>query len=257
MGPSNLWNVVDAGEPSPFPRCPWALDLSDKPVPGRGKNTAQSVDARSALDQLGQWFWECGFGWDPLDVERMRDWNLRAMYGAWDALKNVDGLYPSHRLNWAAFVAGKRESRRLLGDVVLTKEDVVSKREFEDACFPCTWDLDIHVPNPTYQKGFEGNEFISKANFGKFKKPFWAPYRILYSRNVPNLFMAGRDVSVTHEALGTVRVMRTGGMMGEVVGLASYLCARHSTDPRGVYKDHLDELKEFLKRGVPPRGEEK
>lgn len=253
MGPSNLWNVVDAGEPSPFPRCPWALDLSDKPFPGRGKHTAQSAGAKSALDQLGQWFWECGFGWDPLDTERMRDWNLRAMYGAWDALKNVDGLYPNHRLHWAAYVAGKRESRRLLGDVVLSREDVVSNREFEDACFPCTWDLDIHAPHPAYREGFEGEEFISKANFGKFKKPFWAPYRILYSRNVPNLFMAGRDVSVTREALGTVRVMRTGGMMGEVVGMAAYLCARHQTDPRGVYQEHLEELKGLLRKGVPKR----
>jgi hypothetical protein len=253
MGPSNLWNVVDTAGPSPFPRCPWALDLSERPFPGRGKNTAQSVDAKSALDQLGQWFWECGFGWDPLDTERMRDWNLRAMYGAWDAIKNVDGLYPDHRLNWAAYIAGKRESRRLLGDVVLTKEDVVSNRGFEDACFPCTWDLDIHVPHPAYRKGFEGEEFISKANFGKFKKPFWAPYRCLYSRNVPNLFMAGRDISVTHEALGTVRVMRTGGMMGEVVGMAAHLCARHRTDPRGVYKEHLEELKGLLLKGVPKR----
>ena len=65
--------------------------------------------------------------------------------------------------------------------------------------------------------------------------------------------MAGRDISVTHEALGTVRVMRTGGMMGEVVGMAAYLCARHSTDPRGIYKDSLDELKDLLKKGVPPR----
>ncbi len=254
MGPSNLWSVVDTGKPAPFPRCPWALDLSDKPFPGRGKHAAQSAGGKSPLDQLGQWFWECGFSWDPVrETERMRDWNLLAMYGAWDALKNVDGLYPNHRLNWAAYIAGKRESRRLLGDVLLTKEDVVSKREFEDACFPCTWSIDLHVPNTAYAKGFEGNEFISKALFGGFKKPFWAPYRCLYSRNIRNLFMAGRDISVTHEALGTVRVMRTGGMMGEVVGMAAYLCARHGTNPRGVYKEHLDELKDLLKKGVPKR----
>lgn len=82
--------------------------------------------------------------------------------------------------------------------------------------------------------------------------PYWVPYRILYSRNIENLFMAGRDVSVTHEALGTVRVMRTGGLMGEVIGLAAALCEKYDTDPDGVYEDHLKEFKTLLTRGVNP-----
>ena len=249
MGPSNLWNAIDTEKPAPFPRCPWALDLSDRPFPGRAGHAAKW--SGSGLDGLGQWFWESGFSWDPIrDVELMRDWNLRAMYGAWDALKNVDNLYLNHKLNWAAYITGKRESRRLFGDVILTEEDVTSGRQFEDGCFPCTWSLDLHYPDPNYQKGFEGREFISEAVFGDFKKPYWPPYRCLYSRNITNLFMAGRNISVTHEALGTVRVMRTTGMMGEIVGMAASICKKHDTDPRDVYQDHLDELKELMKRGT-------
>jgi len=114
MGPTNLWSVVDTGKPSPFPRCPWACDLSSKPFP-------------SDLRALGQWFWESGFDRNPIaEAERIRDTNFRGMYGAWDALKNVQKRFANYRLGWAAYVAGKRESRRLMGDVLLCKEDFVS-----------------------------------------------------------------------------------------------------------------------------------
>ncbi len=272
MGPSNLWNVLDLADPAqllkceckdkealsvavqqgdtaaPFPRCPWALDLSDRPFPGRrrqdGKWTA------GPLGDLGAWFWESGFDADVVaDIERVRDHNFRAMYGAWDALKNVDGLYPNHRLGWAAFIAGKRESRRMLGDVVLTGDDFRQGREFPDACFPCSWHIDLHSPRPEFSEGLAGLEFISRCTSGShynYRVPYWAPYRILYSRNIPNLFMAGRNVSTDREALGAVRVMRTCGMMGEVVGKAAWICVRHDTTPRGVYQQHLPLLKQLL-----------
>jgi FAD dependent oxidoreductase len=273
MGPSNLWNVQDAGQPepfpkcecedtnavnmafastrnpAPFPRCPWALDLRDKAFPGRQQPSGKK--AQDPLSKLGVWYWESGFDRDPIaDVEWMRDQNMRAMYGAWDTLKNVDKLYPNHKLSWAAYIAGKRESRRLLGDVVLTGDDFRTSSFFPDACFPCTWTIDLHTPDPAFGKGHEGAEFISKAAFGKYQTPYWAPYRCLYSRNVTNLFMAGRDISVTHEALGPVRVMRTCGCMGEVVGMAAALCKQHDCNPRAVYEQHLDELKQLMSRGV-------
>lgn len=276
MGASNLWNVEDTGsaaefpkclckdtdpvdtsvvaskKPAPFPRCPWAVQLKDKDFPGRGKSTAQW--SNKGLNSLGGWFWESGFDRDPInDVESMRDLNLRAMYGAWDTLKNVDKLYPNHKLAWAAYIAGKRESRRLLGDVVLTAEDFRKNRVFPDGCFPCTWGIDLHTPAPAYQKGHEGNEFIARATTGtgyKYQGPYWAPYRCLYSRNVKNLFMAGRDISVSHDGLGPVRVMRTCGMMGEVVGMAAALCSRHECSPRDIYAKHLSSLKELMIRGV-------
>jgi hypothetical protein len=190
MGSSNLFSVLNAADKTqvlaceckdksalamrceegrfeqPFPRCPWALDLSDKPFPGRAK---YSQGGKDALDQFArQWYWESGFDQDQIkDIELIRDHNLRAMYGAWDALKNVDGLYPNHRLGWAAFIAGKRESRRLLGDVVLDAKDFMEKREFPDPAFPCSWHVDLHFPKKAYQTGFEGNEFVSDFTRGK------------------------------------------------------------------------------------------
>jgi hypothetical protein len=244
MGRCNLWNVIETDEPVPFPRCPWALELSDKPFPGRriGPNAVLS---------LGGWYWESGFDHNPFDKsEYIRDWNFRAMYGAWDALKNVEKAYPNHKLNWAAHISGKRESRRLMGDVVLTKADLLESREFPDGCVPTGWKIDVHRPDPRYLSGFEGDAFIAKADFTDYQRPYWIPYRCLYSRNLENLFMAGRDISVTHEALGAVRVMRTGGCMGEIVGMAAAVCKSHDADPRDVYSDYLAELKELMRRGV-------
>lgn len=245
MGPCNLWNVADQRRPVAFPRCPWALDLSAKPFPGR-----KGPDVL----KLGGWYWESGFDRHPIDdMECVRDWNFRAMYGAWDALKNVDRVLPNHRLNWSAHILGKRESRRLMGDVVLTKADLVNGKSYPDGCVPTGWKIDLHLPDPRYAKGFEGDAFIAEAHYTSYKMPYWVPYRCLYSRNVPNLFMAGRDISVTHEALGAVRVMRTGGMMGEIVGMAALLCKQRECDPRSVYEQYLSGLKELMRRGVGRR----
>jgi len=238
MGPTNLWRLADTGKPAPFPRCPWAIDLRGKPFP-------------KELDRLGKWFWESGFNYDPVrDIEFIRDTNFRAMYGAWDCLKNVLGKYPNHRIEWAAYVAGKRESRRLLGDLVLTREDLISAKEYPDGSVPTSWSIDLHLPHEAYVKGFEANPFISRAHFTPYKRPYWVPYRCLYSRNIKNLFMAGRDISVTHEVLGAVRVQRTTGMMGEIVGMAALLCKKHDVNPREVYTEYLSELKALMKRGV-------
>ena len=262
MGPCNLWNVCECkdtnaintttaamAEPQPFPRCPWALDLTDKPFPGRSKTKPNPL-------QLGGWYWESGFDRHPIeDMEYIRDWNFRAMYGAWDAMKNVDEVLPNHRLNWSAYILGKRESRRLMGDVVLCFDDLKKDVKFPDGCAPTGWSNDLHLPDPKYEKGFEGNAFISRADFGRFpaireRRPFWIPYRCLYSRNISNLFMAGRDISTKHDALGAVRVMRTGGCMGEVVGMAASLCKKHNTTPRHIYESYLDELQGLMRRGV-------
>lgn len=244
MGPCNLWNVTATSGPVAFPRCPWALDLSQKPFPGRQKPRPDPL-------QLGGWYWESGFDRDPIgQMEYVRDWNFRAMYGAWDALKNVDKSLPNYKLNWSAHIMGKRESRRLLGDVVLTLDDLKQGRRFPDGCAPTGWSVDLHLPDPRYEKGFEGDAFISEAKFGRYRMPFWIPYRSLYSRNVSNLFMAGRDISVTHEALGAVRVMRTGGCMGEIVGMAASLAKKHGTTPRGIYQNHWSEMESLMRRGV-------
>jgi len=229
------------------------VDLRERPFPGRtqGKQVPQ---AGTRPISLGNWFWENGFDRDPIhDMERIRDQNFRAMYGAWDAIKNVEKRYPAHKLGWVAYIAGKRESRRLLGDVILTGEDLRDNEVFPDGCFPCTWGIDTHHPNTKYSEGHEGDEFIADYTHGEgyvYEGPYWVPYRCLYSRNIGNLFMAGRDISVTHEALGAVRVMKTTGAMGEIVGMAAAVAKRHSCSPREVYSDHLQELFSLMEEGA-------
>jgi hypothetical protein len=184
------------------------------------------------------------------DAEKIRDHGLRAVFGNWSYQKNHapdKKKYANLELAWVAYVGGKRESRRLLGDVILKQQDVDEARPYPDACVTTTWSIDLHYPIQSDK--FPGQEFRSKAKFHPVK-PYPIPYRCLYSRNVPNLFMAGRCISVTHVALGTVRVMRTCGMMGEVVGMAAAVCKKNGAEPRQVYTEHLDQLKEQMTQGV-------
>jgi hypothetical protein len=240
MGMSNMWAWAEADGPRAFPATPWALPLTmdDFPYP---------------RNHHAEWFWESGFDKDPLaDAEGIRDWNFRAAYGAWNAMKNGDGAaeHTNAELTWMAAIGGPRESRRILGDVVLTQDDVVMKREFPDGCVPSTWSIDLHYPKQEYAKKFPDNPFISIAKFDDRVDRMYGypvPYRCFYSKDVENLFMAGRCISVTHEALGTVRVMKTCGMMGEVVGKAASLAVQHVTTPRGVYEKHWAEMDELLK----------
>ena len=239
MGMSNMWAWANAEKPTTYPQTPWALELDMKDFP-------------YPRDFHGQWFWESGFDKDPLGgAESIRDWNLRAVYGAFNAMKNRDGAaeHKNAFLTWVAYVGGPRESRLLQGDVVLTQDDIVAKKEFPDGCVPSTWSIDLHYPKEQYSEKFKDNPFISYAvhdrrvdrNYG-----YPVPYRCFYSRNIDNLFMAGRCISVTHQALGTVRVMKTCGMMGEVVGKAASICTLQSCTPRDVYERYLDELKVLL-----------
>ena len=247
MGMTNVWYVEDTGEAQSFPRCPWAIDLSKVGFPGR--EAVSSVYDQHGELALGGWYWESGCEHDPIDkAEYARDTNFRAMYGAWDCLKNVDDDYKNYRLGNAAYIGGKRESRRLLGDIVLTKSDVLKCHVYEDRCVPSTWNFDVHYPDRQFYSAFhEGDAFLTFDYHEKFQTPYFVPYRCLYSRNVGNLFMAGRNVSVSHDALGTVRVMRTGGMMGEVVGKAARVCIQHGVLPRAVYAQHLPAFIELLK----------
>jgi hypothetical protein len=241
-GRSNLWFIHDVGTPTIFPHCPWALNLYGYEVP----------DPPTKIDG---WYWESGFDHDPIEMgEYIRDWNLRAVYGAWDAVKNEKKEYGTHEIKWLSYISGKRESRRLLGDVILNEDDILSDREFEDGCVPLSWRLDMHQPDKDYLAGFERDAFIADAHLvGPVEKtlyeaPYWMPYRCLYSRDVPNLFMAGRDISTTQGALGAARVQRTTGMMGEIVGKAAFICIEHNVYPRDVYLSYLDQLKSLMKK---------
>jgi hypothetical protein len=239
MGMSNMWRWRDTGQPQTFPQTLWALplEMKDFPYPNRG---------------LAEWFWEGGFKRHPIDdLEYIRDWNFRAAYGAFNAMKNGDGKdkHANAKLEWMAYIGGNRESRLLRGDLTLTREDILNKVEYPDGCVPTTWSIDLHVPKEQYAQKFPDDPFVSKAIFDARvdkKQGYPVPYRCFYSKNVPNLFMAGRDISVDRGALGTVRVMRTCGMMGEVVGKAASICVKENCNPRDVYQYHLDELKELM-----------
>lgn len=140
-----------------------------------------------------------------------------------------------------------------MGDLVLTADDFRHGTEFKDGAFPCTWHIDVHSPHPDYFAKDDPEAFFSTFTRGeeyRYKQPYWAPYRCLYSRNIHNLFMAGRDISVSQDGLGPVRVMRTCGMMGEIVGMAASICKAHDCTPRDVYQSHLSELKDLMHTGV-------
>lgn len=190
------------------------------------------------------------------EFERIRDYGLMVVYSNWSYLKNRLGeneAYRNRELGWVAYVAGKRESRRLLGDHVLTENDLINEIPYPDASFTSSWSIDLHYPDPKNSKHFPGQEFKSICVHGR-TNPYAVPYRCLYSRNINNLFMAGRDISVTHIGLGTVRVMRTCGMMGEVVGMAASLCHKNNALPRDIYTTYLEDLKALMREGAGKQG---
>lgn len=238
MGASVQWYSVDKNEPVSFPMFKYGLSFDH---------------LRAEKVTMGEWTWETGMNYDQInDFERIRDYGLMVVYSNWSFLKNEfneNNLYKNRALEWVAFVSGKRESRRLLGDHILTENDLINYRVYPDGSGSTTWTIDLHYPDPNNTKYFPDSEFKSIAKH-KPIHPYPVPYRCLYSRNIDNLFMAGRNISVTHIALGTVRVMRTTGILGEVVGMAASLCKKYGEIPRGIYKNHLEELKELMLVGV-------
>ena len=241
MGASVQWRSREAAgkKDARFPEFDYGLGLTDE--------SCRRVD-------MGEWTWETGMNYDQIrDAERIRDYGMLVVYSNWSYLKNKLGLYHDRRLDWVAYVAGKRESRRLLGDYILKEDDITKHVLHEDGSFATTWTIDLHFPDPDNSVHFPGEEFISSTVHVPIY-PYQVPYRCLYSRNIDNLFMAGRDISVTHVALGSVRVMRTTGMMGEVVGMAASLCKEHGVLPRDVYRYHLPELRSLMEKGVAVPG---
>ena len=241
MGTSVQWYSGICQDDSFFPDCPWAVQFDE--------NTCQKI-------RKGDWMWETGMNHDQVqEIEYIRDYGLRAVYGNWSYIKNHSkdkAQFAKDKLEWVAYIGGKRESRRLLGDLVLREQDVIDNVAYSDASFTTTWPIDLHLPDTMKVMGKE-EPFKSYCVQRKIK-PYAVPYRCLYSRNINNLFMAGRDISVSHIVLGTVRVMRTCGMMGEVVGMAVSLCKEKKTTPRGVYKEHLSDLKILMRKGVGKPG---
>ena len=238
MGASVQWYSEDMGRKTKFPEFSYGVEFNS--------GNCEKVT-------MGEWTWETGMNLDQVeDAERIRDYGLMVVYSNWSFLKNHledNEKWQDRDLAWVAYVAGKRESRRLLGDYILKQDDIDKDVFHEDASFTTTWSIDLHFPDPKNTENFPGTEYKS-ATVHNWIHPYAVPYRCLYSRNVENLFMAGRNISQTHVALGTTRVMRTTAMMGEVVGMAASICHKYGCTPREVYWNHLDELKPLMMEGV-------
>ena len=238
MGSSVQWYSVETEQKSSFPEFSYGVEFNEE--------NCEKV-------KMGEWTWETGMDRNQItDFERIRDYGLLVVYSNWSFLKNHYSRkedYAKRDLGWVAYVSGKRESRRLMGDYILAQEDVDKQVFHEDASFTISWHFDLHFKDPVNSAHFPGNEFKAATKSNPIY-PYVVPYRCLYSRNIDNLFMAGRNISTTHVTLGSTRLMRTGAMMGEVVGMAAGICKAHGVSPREVYQHYLDELKERMTAGV-------
>ncbi len=201
---------------------------------------AQLRDHIIGTSKANLWWVELGGNCDSIhDADRLRDRLLANIYGIWDHIKNYgDHGMENWDLEWVGFLPGKRESRRYVGDVVMTEHDVTSGGHFEDEVAFGGWPMDDHNPY-----GMEKNPYSNTASIMiPVNEIYGIPYRALYSRNVKNLMFAGRNISVTHAALSSTRVMATCALLGQAMGTGAAIAISNRTTPRGVYERHLKEL---------------
>jgi hypothetical protein len=173
------------------------------------------------------WWFEYGGRLDTVHETEKIKWELwRIIYGAWDYIKN-SGRFPEAEtmtLEWVGTIPGKRESRRFEGDYLLTQSDIVEQRHHSDAISAGGWAMDLHPADGIYSS-------LSSCTQWHAKGVYSIPYRTMYSRNIRNLFLTGRLISVTHVAFGSTRVMATCGHNGQAVGMAAALCCQCGVTP--------------------------
>jgi len=238
MGHSVRWYSEETDKEELFPKLDWNMSFTDE----------------NCLDVVnGDWEQETGFTRDMVsEIEYIRDYGLRAIYSNWSYQKHDfkdKEKYKNRRLVWASALGGKRESYRVKGDLVLTQRDIEESVIYDDATSCMTWSIDMHFPEKYNAEEF-GEAFRSFAYHRGIVQAYPVPYRCLYAKDVENLFLGGRIVSTSHVAFSAVRVMRTLGQLGEVVGLASSVCKQFLCTPREVYSSHLEDLKTKLREGV-------
>ena len=239
MGESIRWYSEEQELPSSFPDLDWGVRFDD----------TSYLNCTS-----GDWEQETGFTRDMVkDAEYIRDYGLRAIYANWSYQKNhckEKERFANWQLRWVSPFGGKRESYRVKGDYILTQRDFEKESDDSDATAKITWGIDIHYPDPINEEAF-GEAFRSFAYHLNMPFARSVPYRCLYSKDIDNLFLGGRLISTSHVAFSAVRVMRTLGMLGEVVGIAASVCKKHKCTPRDVYQHFLEELKAEMTVGVP------
>jgi len=236
LGSSLLFAARDTGKPVEFTPPPWIYKFPDEAsLPHR--------DHRNF--SFGFWWIEYGGTMDTIkDAEKIRDELLRILFGVWDHIKNHcvhSDRAKNYDLVWVGHVAGKRESRRFIGDYVLKQSDLERAVLFDDRVAYGGWTIDLHPPLGIFDKG--------TPSIHKHVPLYSIPFRCLYSVNISNLMFAGRHISASHVAFGSTRVMATIGTMGQAVGTAAYLCLKYNATPREVAQRHIRELQQLLLKG--------
>lgn len=189
------------------------------------------------------WWVEYGGRLDTVhDTEKIK-WELwKVVYGIWNHIKN-SGDFPEAEnltLEWVGTIPGKRESRRFEGDYILSQKDLIEQRHHDDAVAFGGWSIDLHPADGVYSERPGCNQWHGKGIFE-------IPYRTLYSKNISNLFIAGRIISVSHVAFGATRVMATCAYIGQSIGMAAVLCKNEGLLPREVLsKGHIQQLQQQL-----------
>lgn len=235
-----FYRTVQEATPQPYVAPSWVPDL---PPFAEWQMSRGAPDKLLSSARSGTWWLEHhGIVDDLNDPEGARDELIRVNLAFWNQMKNhwpEKARIAKYRLDYVPFSVAKRETRRLIGDVVLTSNDCITARHFEDVIGHSGWTLDVHAVDGIFSTTgpFDCNEKIPVCEI---------PYRCLYSRNVDNLLMAGRNISVTHYALGTVRVQGQTSLTGQAAGTAAALAVRRGTTPRGLYERHLRELQQTL-----------
>lgn len=239
MGVSIEWYCEDWNTPCPFPdSLEWGLELDEY--------TVEPV-------HRANWYWEVGMRDDQVaDAEKIRDYGMYVAYSTFSYCKNrysKKEAWECTHLTWVSHVSGKRESRRVVGDFILREQDLTQPILHEDATCTTTWRIDQHYPDPRNAGKYPGEEWMSIGVLTPIDF-YPLPYRCFYSKDIANMFMAGRNISVTHIALGSTRVMRTCGLIGEVVGMAASICAKRKVNPRDIYTTYFEDLKELMRKGT-------
>ena len=233
MGMSCLIQGRETTHPVSYTPPEWAAKLNDKHFEHRMPN----------LDSPSENFWylELGGDRDSIgDTEELRDELVPLAAGTWDYVKNSGNFKAENwDLDFLGFLPGKRESRRMVGQYILTQTDISAGTVFEDEVAFGGWPLDDHFPGGFYHRGHPNTNYLTPA-------PYSLPYRSLYSKNVDNLFFAGRNISATHMAMSSTRVMATCALLGEAVGKAASIAVREGLTPHDVYLSKLDTLQQKL-----------
>lgn len=234
MGMSCLIQARETGRPVKFIPPSWAAKFDDEDM-----LRFRGHDLSSYATNF--WWMELGGNQDSIhDTEEIRDELLKIAFGVWDHIKNRgDHGAENWDLEWVGFLPGKRESRRYMGDHILTQNDVRSEGRFHDIVAYGGWTMDDHHPDGFLHKG-EPNIFHPAPT------PYGIPYRCLYSKNIDNLFFAGRNISTTHAALSSTRVMATCAILGQAAGTAASVAVKYHCSPRDVYKNHIPLLQQTL-----------